>query len=111
MASPSNLRKDEDVLTSSDHFREPFAEPPAEAIPWLSDTPTGRIDGVTNERARLPTEKQTFTLLAQGQSSQEIADSRCDSLNAIDQHVGASKAKVEHRRTADLIRFAIEHGL
>lgn len=67
---------------------------------------------VTNETARLTTREQTvLSYLAQGLSSKQIAEQTQISVRTVDAHRRNIKAKLQLDSVAEMIRYAVDHGL
>jgi DNA-binding NarL/FixJ family response regulator len=56
-------------------------------------------------------EMQVLKLYAQGKSTTEIADILSITVNSISTYKGRIREKLQLKSTADMIRFAIDHGL
>jgi DNA-binding NarL/FixJ family response regulator len=56
-------------------------------------------------------ELEVLTLIAEGNSSKAIADRLCISVHTVDRHRANIMEKLEIRKTAALVKFAISHGL
>lgn len=56
-------------------------------------------------------EMQVLKLYAQGKSTNEIADILSITVNSISTYKGRIREKLQLKSTADMIRFAIDHGL
>ncbi len=64
------------------------------------------------EAARLTTREQTvLSYLAQGLSSKQIAEQTHISVRTVDAHRRNIKAKLQLDTVAEMIRYAVEHGL
>jgi PAS domain S-box-containing protein len=56
-------------------------------------------------------ELEVLTLIAEGNSSKAIADRLCISIHTVDRHRANIMEKLEIRKTAALVKYAISHGL
>ena len=66
----------------------------------------------STESARLTTREQTvLSYLAQGLSSKQIAEQTQISVRTVDAHRRNIKAKLQLDTVAEMIRYAVEHGL
>lgn len=66
----------------------------------------------SNTTARLTTREQTvLSYLAQGLSSKQIAEQTGISVRTVDAHRRNIKAKLQLDTVAEMIRYAVEHGL
>jgi len=67
---------------------------------------------IPSEAARLTTREQTvLSYLAQGLSSKQIAEQTHISVRTVDAHRRNIKAKLQLDTVAEMIRYAVEHGL
>jgi DNA-binding NarL/FixJ family response regulator len=55
-------------------------------------------------------EREILKLIADGKSSREIADSLCISIHTVERHRANIMEKVGVRRTADLVKYALQKG-
>jgi DNA-binding NarL/FixJ family response regulator len=55
-------------------------------------------------------EREVLKLTAEGRTSKEIADALCISYRTVEHHRAHLTAKLNVRRTADLVKYAITHG-
>ena len=58
-----------------------------------------------------PRERQVFSMVARGDTSQEIADELSLSPKSVDTYRARFMAKLELRTRTDIVRFAIAHGI
>lgn len=67
--------------------------------------------GNPSNDGRLSTrEKEVLTLLAEGKSSQEIADLLYISLRTVEHHRASLKKKLKVRNIVDLVKYAVRKG-
>ena len=63
------------------------------------------------EKRLSPREKEVARLVAQGFSSQEIAEELCISKNTVSSHRRKILSKIEGKNQTDIVRFALHSGL
>jgi len=75
---------------------------------WVKVFRGGR--GVPGGEVLSPREREVLKLVAEGESSKEIADRLCISVRTVDHHRAKVMEKLKLKGTADLIRYAITRG-
>ncbi len=68
--------------------------------------------GAANQPAPITArERQTIALIAEGQSNKEVASALGISIKTVETHRASLMRKLNLRSTADLVRYAIRHGI
>lgn len=57
-----------------------------------------------------PRERQVLQLIVDGHTDRQISDKLCISVRTVHRHHANIRAKLDLKRTADLVRYAIAHG-
>ena len=55
-------------------------------------------------------EREVLTLVAEGKSNKEIANELCVSIHTVERHRANIMAKLKVKKTADLVKYAIQQG-
>jgi DNA-binding NarL/FixJ family response regulator len=69
-----------------------------------------RGDRLADPDPLTPRERQVLQLIAEGDTDQEISDRLCISVRTVHRHHANIRTKLNLKRTAELVRYAISHG-
>jgi len=83
----------------------------AQSSRLLAEIASGKHAKVESDSSLSPREKQILRLIADGQTSKEIAAALGLSVATVDTHRRNAMAKIGGRNAADLIRYGHDHGL
>jgi DNA-binding NarL/FixJ family response regulator len=70
----------------------------------------GDMKPLTNQEKLTVREKQVLKMIAEGKSSKEIASALFISARTVDHHRANMMEKLQIKKTADLVKYAIEKG-
>jgi two-component system, NarL family, response regulator NreC len=84
---------------------------PAMAKYLLSNLVEAQPSAATNRSELTPRELEVCSLLARGHTNVEVAELLCVSRRTVESHRSAIMDKLELSTRAELVRFALDHGL
>ena len=70
----------------------------------------GDVTPLTNQEKLTLREKEVLKLIAEGKSSKEIASALFISIRTVDHHRASIMGKLNIKKTADLVKYAIDRG-
>jgi len=85
--------------------------------PLLNEALTDELLQIYHGKQQIPInrlttrEKEVLQLLAEGKSNREIADFLCISVRTVENHRAKMMRKLNMRKTADLVKYAIQKGI
>jgi DNA-binding NarL/FixJ family response regulator len=88
-----------------------YPEDPRQASPARGDGGRGRVRAPAGESVLSPRELEVAKLVAEGNSTREIADALMISEKTVERHRGSVLDKLRMRDRVDLTRWAIREGL